>query len=72
MERKNMSKNKVLMILTFGVMALTLNLVAVKEGISRPVIKGVSASTVLGDKRCEKCKRGPDGKMECETVPCPK
>lgn len=23
-------------------------------------------------KRCEKCKRGPDGKMVCESVPCPK
>lgn len=22
--------------------------------------------------KCEKCYRGPDGKMKCETVPCPK
>ncbi len=26
----------------------------------------------LADKRCEKCKRGSDGKMVCEEVPCPK
>jgi hypothetical protein len=25
----------------------------------------------LSDKRCEKCKRGDDGKMVCEPVPCP-
>jgi len=22
--------------------------------------------------KCEKCYRGPDGKMKCESVPCPK
>ena len=25
----------------------------------------------LSDKRCEKCRRGEDGKMICEPVPCP-
>lgn len=28
-------------------------------------------STTLAAKRCEKCRRGDDGKMVCEPVPCP-
>ncbi len=35
--------------------------------LHRPTLHGTVA-----DKRCEKCKRGPDGKMVCEEVPCPK
>ena len=27
--------------------------------------------STLSAKRCEKCKRGDDGKMVCEPVPCP-
>lgn len=25
-----------------------------------------------GGAKCEKCFRGPDGKIKCEPVPCPK
>ena len=34
--------------------------------------KEPAQETILFGKRCEKCKRGPDGKMECVEVPCPK
>jgi hypothetical protein len=30
------------------------------------------SQTNPGKRRCEKCKRGADGKMECVEVPCPK
>lgn len=35
------------------------------------VLKQPQTQTVASKKRCEKCKRGPDGKMECEEVECP-
>ncbi len=31
-----------------------------------------TATDVYAQKRCEKCERGPDGKMVCKPVPCPK
>jgi len=41
-----------------------LGLLGASTGFSQP--KGASAPT------CEKCFRGPDGKIKCEKVPCPK
>lgn len=32
----------------------------------------MGASDAWAQKRCEKCERGPDGKMVCKPVPCPK
>ncbi|MBL7686221.1 MAG: hypothetical protein JNK65_09355 [Deltaproteobacteria bacterium] len=35
-----------------------------------------SALTFAGDppakSQCEKCYRGPDGKIKCDPIPCPK
>ena len=31
-----------------------------------------SAQAQPGGSKCEKCFRGPDGKIKCEPVPCPK
>lgn len=45
--------------------AITLPTASVQASLKAP-----SFST-LSDKRCEKCKRGDDGKMVCEPVPCP-
>ncbi len=36
------------------------------------VMAPVKADNNPPPKKCEKCYRGPDGKMKCETVPCPK
>lgn len=38
---------------------------------AQAAIKQPSSQGVLFDKRCEKCKRGKDGKMVCVPVPCP-
>lgn len=36
------------------------------------VKSATSAGSTAQKKRCEKCKRGADGKMECTVVDCPK
>jgi hypothetical protein len=41
-------------------------------GSSSARVSENSASILGQKKRCEKCKRGADGKMVCEEVPCPK
>ncbi len=46
--------------------ALTAKPVSLEAAIKRP-----PAKTILQDKRCEKCRRGDDGKMECVEVACP-
>jgi len=45
---------------------------SVGQGLGDVTLKRPAAHATIGDKHCEKCKRGPDGKMVCEEVPCPK
>lgn len=60
----------------FAMMALILGagvgFIQTQEAEAAISMKTPIAATVLEKKRCEKCKRGPDGKMVCEEVPCPK
>ncbi|HEX5034917.1 MAG TPA: hypothetical protein VFW62_10575 [bacterium] len=52
--------------------ALALGLGAFKAGDAGAAVSIQKKSpTTLAAKRCEKCRRGDDGKMVCEPVPCP-
>jgi len=64
---------KTLILTTFLTFALGLGFspLGLQTAHSAPGIKGPLASSTLQGKRCEKCKRGKDGKMVCEPVPCP-
>lgn len=45
--------------------------------LSKCLLAALLAASVLlsqagfANNRCEKCSRGPDGKIECRPVPCP-
>lgn len=41
-------------------------------GTAQAALQKSPEAGIASQKRCEKCKRGPDGKMECTPVPCPK
>ena len=50
----------------------TLGLLSLGHGNAEAVVRESSLTELSQKKRCEKCKRGKDGKMVCEEVPCPK
>jgi len=55
------------MLSVFGLSMSALSVPAVQAD---EVFKAPYSQTILEKKRCEKCKRGADGKMVCEPVPC--
>lgn len=62
---------KLLKINIVGAVLLTItSMVILPTASSEASLKETSVS-VLEAKKCEKCKRGDDGKMVCEPVPCP-
>lgn len=56
--------------LTLAALALGLGAFKVADAGAAGSIQKKSPTT-LAAKRCEKCRRGDDGKMVCEPVPCP-
>lgn len=63
-------KPKLTVFLTVAAMALGLG--AFKAGDAGAAVSiQKNNPTKIAAKRCEKCRRGDDGKMVCAPVPCP-
>lgn len=61
----------ILKINTLGALLLTVTALVVLPSLETQASLKAPSFQTLSDKRCEKCKRGDDGKMVCEPVPCP-
>jgi hypothetical protein len=57
-------------ILSFFFLGMALPFIA-GPAQAAPALKAPISSAIVEAKRCEKCKRGKDGKMVCEEVECP-
>ena len=66
-----LNKIKILSVIT-AVLAAALAMDFAPASAGATAIGRQPAGGVVSDKVCEKCKRGPDDKMVCEPVPCPK
>jgi len=65
-------KAKLTVLLALLGLALGLSQVPFFGASASPSLQGKGKSTsTFSDRRCEKCRRGDDGKMVCEPVPCP-
>ena len=68
---KERDMKKLLNSIMLGVFCLSVAFWLTPLSVAEAAMQESSYGTLAG-KRCEKCKRGPDGKMVCEQVPCPK
>lgn len=66
-----MSKISKLAVFVLMMGSLALPALAFSSAVRGPGLKASHAAGTHSDKRCEKCRRGADGKMECEPVTCP-
>ncbi len=67
-------KRKITLMITSSVFTLGL-LLAYTNSYTSPrksTLQQEYSQNDTSKRRCEKCKRGADGKMECVEVPCPK
>jgi len=65
-------KPKITVLMTLAGFLLGLGLVAAPSAGATVSLHGKSKTiSTLNDRRCEKCRRGDDGKMVCEPVACP-
>ncbi|HCU26145.1 MAG TPA: hypothetical protein DF383_14110 [Deltaproteobacteria bacterium] len=64
-------KSKLSAILTLALLVTGVSLGGVSSSEAAGIQKRSSSPSTLGAKKCEKCRRGEDGKMICEPVPCP-
>ena len=62
---------KLLNSVMLGAFVLSVTFWVAPTPVAQAAVQESTYGTAQG-KRCEKCKRGPDGKMVCEKVPCPK
>lgn len=63
-------KPKITVLTTLAAFLLGLGLLSVPGADAAVSLKAKNPAT-FSAKRCEKCRRGEDGKMVCEPVPCP-
>lgn len=62
---------KILNLVVLTVFSLGVSLWILPEVRAESTLRAGFPDTILADKRCEKCERGPDGKIVCKPVPCP-
>jgi hypothetical protein len=68
---KEIKMKNLFKISTLALMFLSVTSIVTLPSLSSQASLREPSASVLQDKKCEKCKRGDDGKMVCEPVPCP-
>lgn len=63
-------KTKITVLTTLAAFLLGMGLLSVSGADAAVSIKPNNPA-VFSAKKCEKCRRGDDGKMVCQPVPCP-
>ncbi|MFO1464763.1 MAG: hypothetical protein U1F66_13430 [bacterium] len=65
-------KPKITVLMSLAGFLLGMGLMAIPgAGASVSIQAKDRAPSTFSDRRCEKCRRGDDGKMVCEPVACP-
>lgn len=63
-------KPKITVLTTLAAFLMGMGLLSVPGAGAAVSLKAPSPGT-FSAKKCEKCRRGDDGKMVCQPVPCP-